>query len=102
MHRPKVREGRRATMTKLVQIGFTDDDRSGGVQPLDNMSIEIWNPIEQNLRSSGGAHTAGSEHVFDRERHAVKRTAMLTTSDFVISGFCLCEGLLFQNGDEGV
>jgi hypothetical protein len=87
-------------MAKLVQVGFSNEDRSGGVKPLDNMRVEIRNPIEQNLRSAGGAHTGSGKHVFDCDRDAVQRAAMATMNDFIIRRFCCSTRLLVEHGNE--
>ena len=89
-------------MAKLVQIGFSNDDRSGRMKSLDDMRVEIGNPIEQNFRSSGGTHTGSGKHVLDCDRHAVQRAAMLTMSNFIIRRFCRGKRRLVEYGNKGI
>ena len=86
----------------FVQIGFAQNNGSCFLQPGDDSSVEVGNPLVEHLRSRSGPNPMGRNVVFNGEWNTVERAAIVTLRNLILCSLRLGHGVFRRNRDVSV
>ena len=102
MDGPEISDGRSATVREFVEIQLTHEDRTGILEPADDLGVFTGDTIFEQLAGARGANTCGIDVVLQRDRDTVKWTSPVAALEFRIQHAGVGQRLFGSNRDEGV
>ena len=87
---------------ELVHLQLAHEYGPGAGEPLGHRGVEVGHEAAQYLRSHGSADAPGVVEVLETYRNSVQRSPVLPPAYLALRSGGLLEGLVGQEGDEGV